>query len=103
MEIKGKSTETILYDIELHISRCPGKFYSEFYIGTSDDPRRQLFDIHQVDEKTDCWTYHRAIDIKNAKETKEQLKEKGMKTAPDGKENGGLYVYCYHMTAHTIE
>lgn len=103
MDIRGKTTETIVNDIEIHISRCPGKYYSEFYIGLSDDPRRQLFSKHQVNEKTDCWTYHRAIDNKSAIKAARLLSDKGMKGAFDVNKNNGIYVYCYHLTSETLE
>ena len=103
MDTSGKTTETILNDIERHILTCTGKFYSEYYIGIIHDPRGQLFSEHHVDEKSDCWTYHRAIDLKSAREAKKHFLDKGMKGALGDGNDYSIYVYCYHMTTKTVE
>ena len=103
MNINGKTAETILNDIEIHISRCTGKYYSEYYIGVTHDPRGRLFSEHHVDENNDCWTYHRAIDIENARDAEKHMIDKGMKGATGGGNDYSIYVYCYHITTKTVE
>lgn len=103
MEISGKTTETIINDIEMHISTCQGKYYSEFFVGITHDPRGRLFTEHHVDELTDCWSYHRAIDVDSAIEAKKQMRDKGMKGSDENENDYNIYVYCYHMTTKTIE
>jgi hypothetical protein len=103
MEIKGKTTETIINDIETHILTCPGKLYSEFFIGTTHDPIGKLFSEHHVNEKTDCWSYHRAMDVKSALAAKKQMQDKGMKGDTEDCHDYCIYVYCYHITTKTVE
>lgn len=103
MGSSGKTSEIIVNDIEKYILTCPGKYYSEFYIGITNDPEIRLFSEHHVDIHEGCWTFHRAIDIEQARAVEKNMLDKGMKGGPGGGTSTSIYVYCYQMTAETIE
>lgn len=99
----GKTHEIIIRDIENYLVTCPGKFYTEFYIGITDNPIQQLFSRHHVDKGLDYWTYHKALDNKTALFVMEYFLKKGMKTGTPVKDDSHIYVYCYRKTAQSIE
>lgn len=103
METMGKTREIIIKDIENYIVTCPGKFYTEFYIGITNNPVKQLFTEHHVDKGIDYWTYHKAIDKKTALSALQYFIHKGMKAGSETGDDSCIYVYCYRIADDTIK
>lgn len=99
----NKTAETIVVEIERYINNCTGKYYSDFYVGISKDPKDRLFNEHKVDQKNGCWKYLKAIDIENARDAEKTLLQKGMKGGDGGGDETSVYVYCYQITPSTKE
>lgn len=97
--------DEIIQSIEEHLKKSTKLFYSDFYIGITEDIRDCLFGYHQVEEKTDWWIYCFADTEEIARKIEKFYLQKGM----DGgvgrdKDNGETkYVYCYEINEHTIE
>ena len=95
------SSETIAIEIDNYINGCTGKYYSDFYVGISNDPTDRLFSDHKVDQKNGCWKYLKAIDIENARDAEKILLQKGMKGGDVGGDETSVNVYCYQITPNT--
>ena len=78
----GKIATAIISDINCHLSKSSKQYYSDFYIGITNDIERRLFGEHNVEE---------------------YFLEQGMKGDTGGGNNGTVYVYCYEITNNTIE
>jgi hypothetical protein len=96
-----KSAETIVKEIKSHISDCPGKYYSDFYVGICINPFDRLFNDHNVDKDNGYWIYLEAKDIANARSAENKLLGTGMKGGDGGGHDTSVYVYCYQLSNNT--
>lgn len=98
-----KSSNEIVNSILSYINKCSGKFYSDYYVGISNDPRKRLFAEHNVNEQNGCWIITHAKSIEHARNAETTLLNKGMKGGDGGGDNTSMHVYCYMITSSTNE
>jgi hypothetical protein len=97
------SANQIVQDILSHISNCSGRYYSDFYVGITNDIDKRLFSEHKVDKQSGCWVYRQATSSEVARQAEAQLIAKGMKGGGGGGDYTSVYVYCYQITGQTTE
>ena len=99
----GKSSQTIISEIKNFMAKWGG-VYSDWYVGIASDPRKRLFDEHNVNERIDAWIYRLAISSDAAREVEDYFINV---LGTDGGTGGGDYdtkfVYAYKKTSYTVE
>ena len=79
------SVQQIKYEILAYIKEFGGEF-SDYYVGVSDNPKKSLFKVHNVNRKKDPWLYKQALTLQAAKTASRSLQE-----AP-----GSILEPCWH-------
>lgn len=98
-----KTKNQIVADIDAHLQKSRKGYYSDFYIGITNDIERRLFGEHNVDRNYGWWIYCEAINKATAQEVEEYYLDKGMKGDTGGGNENTTYVYCYEITNTTVE
>lgn len=101
----AKDFQTIINDINSHLAKSGRRYYSDFYIGITDDVERGMFTEHNVVRGKSWWIYRTATDPDTAREIETHFLEKGMRGDKD-KDKGDdtdKIVYCYAVSPITIE
>lgn len=93
----------IIADINEHLQKSTKKYYSDFYIGITNDIERRLFAEHKVSRQYGWWIYREADSKTVAQAVEEYFLDKGMKGDTGGGDNRSFFVYCYEITNYTIE
>lgn len=99
----GKSKEEIIKDINSHLEKSSKEYYSDFYIGITNDVERRMFGEHNVSKENAWWIWCEALDKAGAQEVEEYFLAKGMQGNTGGGNNDTIYVYCYEVTNYTVE
>lgn len=98
-----KTALEIISDVENHLTYSKKQFYSDFYIGITNDIDRRLFSEHNVDKDHSWWIYRTAINKAAAQAVEKHFLNKGMKGNTGGGADDTIYVYCYEITNTTNE
>lgn len=98
-----KTFKEIISDFDAHLQKSNKKYYSDFYIGITNDVQRRLFTEHNVDKDNAWWIYREAIDKKTAQLVEEHYLNEGMEGDTGGGTNDSTYVYCYEIMSTTKE
>lgn len=93
----------IIADINSHLQKSSKHYYSEFYIGITNDVERRLFNEHNVSKNGAWWIYREADSKDIAQAVEEYFLEKGMQGDTGGGNEDSVYVYCYEITNNTVE
>ena len=99
----AKTAQEIVNDIDAHLQKSSAKYFSDFYIGITNDIDRRLFDEHNVATGGHWYIYRNAIDDEHARAVEKHYLEKGMKGGDGGGDNNSTYVYCYRISSTTNE
>ncbi|RMH13053.1 MAG: hypothetical protein D6701_12720 [Gemmatimonadetes bacterium] len=86
----------------VHIDQHGGD-YRNWYAGITADPRRRLFNEHNVDEKNGQWIFRDAGSNAAARQAEDALHALGCKGGPGGGDGATRFVYAYRITPTTIE
>ena len=98
-----KTSREIISDVESHLAFSKKQYYSDFYIGITNDVERRLFGEHNVAKNHSWRIYRTAIDKATAQTVEEHFLSKGMKGDTGGGTEDTIYVYCYEITNSTKE
>ena len=98
-----KDYQTIVDEIMKHLEGSGKKYYSDFYIGITNDVDRRLFDEHNVSRDYSWWIYRTAKDSVTAREVEKHFLELGMRGGESGGNDTSNIVYCYAVTSTTVE
>lgn len=93
-----KSKSEILDDLQEFMGRHGGN-YKEWYVGSSKDPKQQLFKVHNF-KKGDKGLFRQAASEIQAAEISEFFTNLGAK-GDDGVTRDADYVYAYKRSPHT--
>lgn len=93
----------IVADINSHLEKSQKQYYSDFYVGITNDIERRLFEEHNVSKENGWWIYRQAIDKKTAQHVEEYFLNKGMKGDTGGGTDDSSFVYCYEIANYTVE
>lgn len=98
-----KSKGEIINDIDSHLRESTKEYWSDFYIGITNNIERRLFEEHNVNKENDWWIWRKALDKGTAQEVEEYYLAKGMEGNTGGGNKDTVYVYCYEITENTIQ
>jgi hypothetical protein len=96
----AKSSEIIVMEI-LEFMQMEGGRPMTWYIGITDDPKRRLFDEHQVHYQNDSWIYRTAVSATEAQRVKEYFLEYGLDGAKGSERPDSRVVYAYRKSVST--
>lgn len=97
------TAKEIIDEINIHLANSNKQYYSDFYIGITNDIDRRLFQEHNVSKLNDWWIFRQANDKATAQSVEEFFLNQGMKGDTGGGSDDSTYVYCYEITNSTIE
>lgn len=96
----AKSSEIIVIEMLEFIQR-EGGHPKTWYIGVADDPRKRLFDEHQVHHQNDAWIYRMAASEIEAQHVQEYFLEFGLDGRNGVVRSGSYIVYAYRKGIST--
>ena len=88
--------------IDEHLKKSGQQYYSDFYIGITNDVERRLFTEHKVDRDNGWWIYGPANNSTIAREVEQYYQAKGMRGFSGGGVSDSNIVYCYVVTDRTV-
>ena len=97
--------DAIIRDFDAHLKKSNRQYYSEFYIGITNNIDERLFGSHKVPRENHWWIYSPADTEEIAREVEKFYLDKGMRGGTGGGTGNGdaKYVYCYLVTSYTVE
>lgn len=98
-----KNFATIISDIDSYLSKSGKRYYSDFYIGITNDVERRMFKEHNVAKEKSWWIYRTAINSETARKVENHFLAKGMRGDTGGGNEESNIVYCYAVSPTTIE
>lgn len=93
----------IVSKINEHLKNSSKRYYSDFYIGITDNIERRLFGEHNVSKQGQWYIHAQADNIDIARDVEKHFLDKGMQGDDGGGNDTSVYVYCYEVTQNTIE
>lgn len=103
MHKMAKDFQTIVDEINNHLSKSGKRYYSEFYIGITNDVERRLFKEHNVAKEKTWWIYRTAENSDIAREVEKHFLDMGMRGNDGGGNETSNIVYCYAVSPTTVE
>ena len=97
------SYKEIVNKIDEHLRKSGKRYYSEFYIGVSQNAVKRLFEEHHVDKENSWWIYTTAISSEVARQVEKHYLDLGMRGGTGGGDDKSKMVYCYVVTSTTTE
>ena len=98
-----QTKENIIKAFDTHLQQSGKRYYSEFYIGITNDVERRLFGEHNVQRQGMWWIYETASSANDAREIEKHYLDLGMRGNGGGGNEDSNIVYCYTVTPTTIE
>lgn len=99
----AKDFKTIIDDINTHLSKSGKRYYSDFYIGITNDVERRMFTEHNVAKEKSWWIYRTATNSEIAHDVEDYFLKKGMRGGSEGGNEESNIVYCYAVSPTTVE
>lgn len=99
----GNSYDEIIKRFDEHLGKSGKRYYSEFYIGISNDAAKRLFEQHHVDKDNSWWIYTTAESSQVARNVEKHYLDLGMRGGTGGGDENSDMVYCYVVTPTTSE
>lgn len=98
-----KDYQTIVNEINDHLAKSGRRYYSDFYIGITNDVDRRMFSEHNVPREKTWWIYRTASDSDVARQVENYFLRKGMRGGKGGGDETSNIVYCYAVGPTTVE
>lgn len=95
-----KSSEIIVMEM-LEFIQKEGGHSGTWYVGITDDPRRRLFDEHQVHYQDDTWIYRAAASEDEARRVEEYFLAYGLIGGAEKRLQDPCTVYAYRKSIRT--
>lgn len=97
----AKQRSEIIAAIDTYMQRFQYK-NSDWYVGVATDPRKRLFNDHNVDEKNGIWIYEQATSDAVARAVEQAYLDAGHDGGAGGGDQSSVYVYAYVKLKGTI-
>lgn len=78
-----------------------GGYYSDWYVGITNDPKKRLFAEHGVDEKRGQWIYAPVDTNEVARTVEDYFLNQGCDGSGGGGDNSSTTTYAYKKTTNT--
>lgn len=98
-----KDYQTIIKEIDEHLANSGKQYYSDFYIGITNDIERRLFKEHNVSKNSSWWIYRTANTSDIARNIEKHFLDLGMRGDDGGGNETSKTVYCYAVSPTTID
>lgn len=85
--------------IDSHLECSPKQYYSDFYIGITDNIEERLFGFHRVPRSGHWFIWRPADSADVARRIEKYYLDKGMDGGTGGGDGDTRYVYCYEKEA----
>lgn len=95
--------EKIMQLFNNYLNESGRKYYSDFFIGVTDDVDKRLFEEHLVPRGNACYIYAPANTHENALAVKKHYHDLGMRTSKRKTTKVSKVVYCYGVSPYTVE
>ena len=97
--------QAIIRDFDEHLKKSGRQYYSEFYVGITNNIEQRLFVEHKVPRSNHWWIYAPADTEAIARNIEKTYLNKGMRGGVGGGTGNGdaKYVYCYVVATYTVE
>ena len=97
--------DNIIKEFDAHMKKSGCRYYSDFYVGITNDARRRLFDEHHVDKDHQWWIFSAADNEDIARQVEQHYLKSGMRGSFGGGKGDGsaIYVYSNVVTPKTVE
>lgn len=99
----AQSFEDMVKFFDGHLATSGRRFYSEFYVGITNDVERRLFQEHNVNRETMWWAYNTATSKEIAERVEKYYLDKGMRGNTGGGTPDSKVVYCYAIAPTTFD
>lgn len=99
----AKKYDEIVDDINTHLTKSSRKYYSDFYIGVSNNATKSLFEDHHVDAQHTWWIYRTATSASVARDVQSYFIDLGMRGENKIVDTAAKMVYCYAVGPTTSE
>jgi hypothetical protein len=99
----AKDFETIVNEMQEHLTKSGKRHYSDFYVGITNDVERRMFKEHNVPKENAWWIYRTAENSDIAREVEDHFLRKGMRGNDGGGNDTSSIVYCYAVSPTTAE
>lgn len=80
----AKNYDTIIKEIDAHLSKSGRRYYSDFYIGITKDVEQRLFGDHNVSKDNSWWIYRTAETNEIARAVEKHYLDLGMRGGQGG-------------------
>lgn len=98
----AKTYEEIIEKFDAHLKNSGRSYFSEFYVGVSDDAVNKLFKKHHV-RLNSWWIYSTAVSAEDALKVARHYKKRGMLGNIAKPDKDARMVYCYVVTPLTVD
>ncbi len=98
-----QTPEELIKYIESWLPKTGFSYYSDFYIGITDDVERSLLDDHRISPDADIWLYSETQTKADAEKVLQHFVKKGMQGTPEDAPAQATTVYCYVITDTTVQ
>ncbi len=98
-----RDTDELVQRIQEKLARSGKKYYSEFYVGITNDANRRLFEEHKVSKEKGWWIYATTSSEEEARKVERYFLDLGMRGGTGGGRPDSNIVYCYAVTPFTAE
>lgn len=98
--------DEIIKSFDSYLSKSGNKYYSDFYIGITDNIKEGFLKKHNVPRKGHWYLYTLTDSIDDAVKIRQYYLDRGMRGSLDTRlptTNNNIFVYCYKVTPKTIE
>lgn len=93
--------EKIIAEINEHLGKSSKEFYSDYYIGITDNINERLFGFHQVPQRGHWYIYMPADTDEIARKVEKFFLDLGMQGGTGGGSSKSIMVYCYEISPNT--
>lgn len=96
------SKAEVIAAIDAFMQKYPYYPNSDWYVGIASDPRKRLFEDHNVNEESGIWICERARSAAVAREVEHAYLGTGHDGGGGGGDESSIYVYAYVKLQGTI-
>ncbi|GFH99049.1 hypothetical protein IMSAGC004_01451 [Bacteroidaceae bacterium] len=98
-----KDYSTIIAEVDEHMKKSGKRYYSNFYVGVSDNAVQRLFSEHHVSREESWWIYRTAKDADTARKVEKHYLDLGMRGGDEDRNDSSTMVYVYAVEPITTE
>lgn len=98
-----KDYQTIVDEILEHLSKSGKMYYSDFYVGVTNDVEQRMFKEHNVSKDKAWWIFRTADNADIARKVEAHFLKLGMRGDNKGGDDASDIVYCYAVSPTTAE